>query len=73
LTSTNEYKKVVRQFLFRWNKNGVLPGWKTIWTIFNMADYDISERRIKAIHKIIQNYVSREELIGDDTSDSDTE
>ncbi|CAF1581158.1 unnamed protein product [Rotaria magnacalcarata] len=73
LTSTNECKKVVRQFLIRWDKNGVLPGWKTIWTIFNLANYDISERRIKSIYRIIKDRVSREEFICNDTTCSDIE
>ncbi len=73
LTSTNECKKVVRQFLIRWDKNGILPGWKTIWTIFNLASYDISERRIKTIHRIIKDHVSREEFVGNDSTCSDIE
>ncbi|CAF4013815.1 unnamed protein product [Rotaria sordida] len=73
LTSTNECRKIIHQFLIHWDKTGVLPGWKTIWTVFNMANYDISERRIKAIHKVIQVHVTREALNSNDASGSDIE
>ena len=73
MTSANECRKIIRQFLVRWNTSGALPGWKTIWTIFNMANYDISERRIKAIRKIIQDHVIREKIDDDNTFDSDHE
>ncbi len=73
LTSTSECRKIIRQFLVRWENSGVLPGWKTIWTIFNIGNYDISERRIKAIHRIIQDHVIREEIENEDSTDSDLE
>jgi hypothetical protein len=73
LTSTSECRKIVRQFLVRWDKGGVLPGWKTIWTIFNIANYDIGERRIKAIHKVIQDHVIREKIDNENSTDSDLE
>lgn len=63
----------MRQFLLRWDKSGVLPGWKMIWTIFNIANYDISERRIKAIHKIIREHITREEFGTDYSEGSDIE
>ncbi|CAF3042399.1 unnamed protein product [Rotaria sp. Silwood2] len=73
LTSTNECRKIIHQFLVRWDKTGLLPGWKTIWTVFNIANYDISERRIKTIHKVIRDHVIREVLDGDEPSGSDIE
>ena len=73
LTSTNECQKIVRQFLVRWDKNGSLPGWKTIWAIFDAGNFDISESRIKFIHKIIQENVTRESFCGDDIQGSDIE
>ncbi|CAF3991474.1 unnamed protein product [Rotaria magnacalcarata] len=59
LTSTVECKTIVHQFLDSWHTNGFLPGWKSIWTVFNIDNYDISERRVKAIHRIIKDNVSR--------------
>ncbi|CAF3630638.1 unnamed protein product [Rotaria sp. Silwood1] len=73
LTSINECQKIVRQFLVRWDKNGSLPGWKAMWSIFDVANYDVSERRIKVIHKIIQDCVTREPVSGDNIEGSDNE
>ncbi|CAF1173760.1 unnamed protein product [Adineta ricciae] len=53
----------------RWNENGSLPGWKTIWSVFDVANYDVSERRIKLIHKIIQDNVIRELIHTDNGED----
>jgi len=59
--------------LVRWDKNGVLPGWKTMWTLFDTANYDISERRIKIIHTVIQDNVTREAFRGDNAAGTDIE
>ncbi len=44
-----------------------------MWALFDSADYDISERRIKIIHKIIQDNVTREAFSGDDAAGVDIE
>ncbi|CAF3467874.1 unnamed protein product [Rotaria socialis] len=71
LTSTVECKTIVHQFLNSWHTNGFLPGWKSIWTVFNIENYDISERRVKAIHRIIKDNVSRGEFKVSNMKNSD--
>ncbi|CAF1316923.1 unnamed protein product [Rotaria sordida] len=73
LPSTNKCREIVHQSLIRWSKTSILPVWKTIWTVFNIANYDINERRIKAIHKVIQDHITREALNSNDASCSDIE
>ncbi|CAF1123232.1 unnamed protein product [Rotaria sordida] len=73
LPSTNKCREIVHQSLVRWSKTSILPVWKTIWTVFNIANYDINERRIKAIHKVIQDHITREALNSNDASCSDIE
>ncbi|CAF3717494.1 unnamed protein product [Rotaria sordida] len=73
LPSTNKCREIAHQSLVRWSKTSILPVWKTIWTVFNIANYDINERRIKAIHKVIQDHITREALNSNDASCSDIE
>jgi hypothetical protein len=44
-----------------------------MWTLFDTANYDISERRIKIIHTVIQDNVTREAFSGDNAAGTDIE